>query len=102
VISATGVKHVARFWLRRPDDRGEVERCIAQLATIQHVVDTVVGPPLDSNWGRRIDKSYDLAFVMTFRTLGDCRAYFEDELHQRMIGEIEPLVDRVEAFYLQY
>ena len=102
MIGGTGVKHVARFWLSSPNHRADLERCVAELAAISHVVDIVSGPPLDSDWGRRIDKSYDLAFVMTFRTLADCRKYFEDEIHQRVIVEIEPLVNRVEAFYFQY
>jgi len=34
VIYATGVKHVARFWLRSPGDIPEIERRVAELATL--------------------------------------------------------------------
>ena len=102
MTAATGVKHVARFWLRDAARLGELESCVAELGTIPLVVDIVSGGPLDSDWGRRIDKSYDYAFVMTFTKLDDCRAYFEHDVHQRVIRQIEPMVERVEAFYLQY
>lgn len=97
-----GVKHVARFWLRDPGDAADVVSRFDLLGAIPQVVDMVAGPPLASDWGRRIDTSYDLAFVMTFRTLEDCRAYFLDDLHQRIAGELENIADRIDAFYVQY
>jgi hypothetical protein len=102
MIRAKGVKHVARFWLKDPGDAPQIERRIEQLAGIPQVIDLIVGPPLDSDWGRQIDKSYDLAFVMTFRDLEDCRTYFLDDLHQRLAGELERIAERIEAFYVEY
>ena len=50
MIYATGVKHVAKFWLRSPDDMPEIERRVAELATLPEVIDMIVGPPLDTDW----------------------------------------------------
>ena len=62
----------------------------------------IVGPPLDTDWGRRIDKSYDLVFIATFKSCEACRAYFESELHQRVAREIQQIAERVEALYVLY
>jgi stress responsive alpha/beta barrel protein len=102
LIYAHGVKHVARFWLRRPSDLPEIQSRIEELTSIPQVIETVVGAPLDTDWGRRIEKSYDVAFIMTFRTLEDCRTYFEDSLHQRVALELQQIAERVEAFYVEY
>lgn len=58
MIHRTGVKHVARFWLRSPDDMPEIERRVAELAMLPAVIDMIVGPPLDTDWSDRLDKSY--------------------------------------------
>ena len=102
MIYAHGVKHVARFWLRKDSDVPEIEQRIQQLAQLPQVVETVVGRPMATDWGQRIDKSYDLGFVMTFRALEDCLAYFLDEIHQRVAGELMEIAERVEAFYIEY
>ena len=102
MIHASGVKHVAKFWLRSPDDAPEIERRVAELATIPEVIDMIVGPPLDTDWGRRIDTSYDLVFIATFKSREACRAYFQSELHQRVAAEIQEIAERVEALYVQY
>jgi hypothetical protein len=62
----------------------------------------IIGPPLDTDWGRRIDKSSDLAFIATFKSREACRTYFDSELHQRVAGELEEIAEGVEAFYVQY
>jgi len=102
MIYGHGVKHVARFWLREASDAREIEQRIEELAQLPQVIETVMGRPLNTDWGRRIDKSYDLGFVMTFRTLDDCRAYFAEEVHQRVAGELMEIAERVEAFYIEY
>jgi hypothetical protein len=102
MIYGSGVKHVAKFWLKCSDDVPEIEKRVAELARIPQVLDLVVGGPLDSDWGRRIDKSYDLAFIASFRSLADCRAYFDCEVHQRVAGELQEIAHRVEAMYVAY
>jgi hypothetical protein len=102
MIYASGVKHVARFWLRTPADRSAIMAGIGRLADIPEVLDLIVGPPLDSDWGRRIDKSWDVGFIASFASLADCRAYFECDRHQRVAGELQELAERVEAFYIEY
>jgi hypothetical protein len=102
VIYATGVKHVARFWLRSPGDIPEIERRVAELATLPEVIDMIVGPPLDTDWSDRLDTSYDLAFIATFKSREACLAYYEAELHQRIAGELQKIAERIEAFYVPY
>jgi hypothetical protein len=102
VIYATGVKHVAKFWLRSPDDIPEIERRIAELATLPEVIDMIVGPPLDTDWSDRLDTSYDLAFIATFKSRETCLAYYEADLHQRIAGELQKIAERIEACYVQY
>jgi hypothetical protein len=102
VIRARGVKHVARFWLHGPSDRPGIESRFEQLATLPQVIDMVAGPPLATDWGANLDSSYDLAFVMTFQTLEDCRSYYLDDLHQRVAGELMDIAARIEAFYVEY
>jgi Stress responsive A/B Barrel Domain len=102
VIYTTGVKHVARFWLRSPDDIPEIERRVAELATLPEVIDMIVGPPLDTDWSDRLDTSYDLAFVATFKSREACLVYYEAGLHQRIAGELQKIAERIEACYVQY
>jgi hypothetical protein len=49
VIDATGFRHVARFWLRSPDDLPEIEQRVTELATLPQVIDMIIGPPLDTD-----------------------------------------------------
>jgi Stress responsive A/B Barrel Domain len=102
VIYATGVKHVAKFWLRSPDDIPEIEQRVAELATLPEVIDMIVGPPLDTGWSDRLDTSYDLVFIATFKSGQACLAYYEAELHQRIAGELQKIAERIEACYVQY
>jgi Stress responsive A/B Barrel Domain len=66
------------------------------------VIDMIVGPPLDTDWSGRLDTSYDLAFVATFKSREACLAYDEAELHQRIVGELQKIAERIEACYVQY
>jgi hypothetical protein len=102
VICASGIKHVARFWLRSPEDKPEIERRVAQLATLPQVVDMIIGPPLDTDWSSRLDKSYDLAFIATFKSRDACHAYYEADFHQRIAAELQQIAERIEAFYVEY
>jgi stress responsive alpha/beta barrel protein len=102
MIYGTGVKHVARFWLRSPDDLREIERRVAELATLPQVIDMIIGPPLDTDWSGRLDTSYDLAFIATFESRAACLAYYEAERHQRIAGELQKIAGRIEAFYVAY
>ncbi len=102
MIYATGVKHVAKLWLRSPDDMPVFEPRVAELATLPEVIDMIVGPPLDTDWLGRLDTSYDLAFIATFKSREACLAYYEAELHQRIAGELQKLAERIEACYVQY
>lgn len=98
----TGVKHVARFWLRSTDDMPEIERRVAELATLPEVIDMIIGPPLDTDWSDRLDKSYHLAFIATFKSREACFSYYEAERHQRIARELQEIAERVEAFYVEY
>jgi len=102
VISATGVKHVAKFWLRSPDDIPAIERRVAELATLPQVIDMIVGPPMDSDWSDRLDTSYDLAFIATFKSRDACLAYYEADRHQAIAAELQKIAERIEAFYVEY
>jgi hypothetical protein len=102
VIHGNGVKHVARFWLRSPGDVPEIERRVAELATLPEVIDIIVGPPLDTDWSDRLDKSYDLAFIATFKSREACFSYYAAERHQRIAGELQKIAERIEAFYVEY
>jgi hypothetical protein len=62
----------------------------------------IVGPPLDTDWSDRLDTSYDLAFIATFKSREACLAYYEAELHQRIAGELQKIAERIEACYVQY
>jgi hypothetical protein len=58
--------------------------------------------PPEIDWpAQQIDSSYDVAFVSTFKNVDGCRAYFEDERHQRIAGELRDLSERIFAMYLQ-
>ena len=102
MIAGCGIKHVAVIWLKDPSSVGTLERAVQELATIPHVQEIAAGPPLATDWGRAIDTSYHYAFVAGFKTIDDCRAYFECDLHQRVAAEISELAERVHAVYVSY
>jgi Stress responsive A/B Barrel Domain len=103
MISEAGVKHVAVFWLREPGSRAEALDLIAQLSTIPQVASIVAGGPLDHDWPAvRIDKSWDVAFVASFRDIGHCRAYFASDVHQRIATRLRDLSERLFAIYVDY
>ena len=78
MIYATGIKHVAKFWLRSPDDIPEIERRVAELATLPEVIDMIVGPPLDTDW------------------VGPARYVLRPGVHRPQLAE------RIEACYVEY
>jgi hypothetical protein len=103
MIIQSGIKHLAVCWLRAGVDRAEFAELASGLAAIPQVVDLVVGGPVDHDWPAvKVDKSWDVGLVATFRTVDDCRAYFHDERHQRIAAEMKDLSERVFALYLDF
>jgi stress responsive alpha/beta barrel protein len=103
MIREAGVKHVAVFWLKEGESRAEALHLIGQLGAIPHVVSIVAGGPVDHDWpALRIDRSWDVAFVASFREIAHCRAYFESPDHQRIASRLRDMSDRLFAIYVGY
>jgi hypothetical protein len=103
MISEAGVKHVAVFWLKDGESRAGALDLIAQLSAIPEVLSLVAGGPLDHDWPAvRIDTSWDVAFVASFRGIGHCRAYFGSGTHQRIATRLRDMSDRLFAIYVDY
>lgn len=103
MITEAGVKHVAVFWLRNGQSRAEALGLIAELGAIPDVTSIVVGGPLDHDWPAvRVDTSWDIAFVASFRDIGRCRAYFASDIHQRVATRLREMSEKLFAIYIDY
>jgi hypothetical protein len=103
MIHEAGVKHVAVFWLKEGESSSEALDLISRLTAIPQVVSIVAGGPLDHDWPAvRIDTSWDVAFVASFRGIDHCRAYFASDIHQRIATRLRDMSDRLFAIYVDY
>jgi hypothetical protein len=103
MIIQKGIKHVAVSWLKPGVDPEKIKQLAAGLAEIPQVAELVIGGPVDHDWAAlKVDKSWDFGMVVSFRTVDDCRDYFNDERHQRIAGEMRDNAERVFALYLDY
>lgn len=103
MITETGVKHLAVFWLKEGKSRAQALDLIGQLGNLPEVVSLVAGGPLDHDWPAvRIDRSWDVAFVASFQRIEHCRWYFASDIHQRVATQLRDMSDRLFAIYIDY
>ncbi|WP_433502928.1 Dabb family protein [Pseudonocardia halophobica] len=104
MIIESGIKHVAYFWFAEKESKDEALKLVQEMAAaIPNVGDVRIGGPVDHDWPAwKIDKSWDLAFIVSFRTVDECREYFHHPVHQRNAKRLTELSDKVFANYIQY
>jgi hypothetical protein len=62
--------------------------------------DLRLGGPVDHDWPAwRIDTSWDLAFIVSFRNIDDCREYVHHPVHQANAKRLTELSEKVVANY---
>ncbi len=92
------LRHMALFWLKRPDSAEDRARLIAGLETLRAIpqVRTLhIGVPASTEDRDVVDHSWSVSESMTFDSLEDQAAYQPHPLHQAFIAACGDLWERV-------
>ncbi len=92
------LRHIALFWLKRPDSAEDRARLIAGLETLRAIpqVRTLhIGVPATTEARDVVDHSWSVSESMTFDSLEDQAAYQPHPLHQAFIAACGDLWERV-------
>jgi hypothetical protein len=93
------VEHVVLAWLKVPGGTVDRERLVAAgkelKAGIPEMQSLAVGKVLPSERAI-VDDSFDVAFVMRFKTVADLKTYETHPLHVKVVKEVlKPLTSKI-------
>ena len=95
------LRHMALFWLRRPDsgeDRAKLISGLETLRAIPQVRTLHIGVPAPTEARDVVDHSWAVSETMTFDSLADQAAYQAHPPHQAFIAECGDLWERVVVY----
>ncbi|MFM5906800.1 MAG: Dabb family protein [Novosphingobium sp.] len=96
-----GLRHMALFWLKRPDSAADKAMLIEGLETLRAIdqVKTLhIGVPAPTEARDVVDHSWAVSESMTFDSLADQATYQVSDVHQAFIARCGHLWDRVVVY----
>jgi hypothetical protein len=93
------VKHIVLFQFKKDVTQQQIDDIYKALAGLQALIPGIeefIGGPYSSPEG--MNKEYSHGFVMTFRDAASRDAYLPHPDHEKVKGQIIPLLDDVVAF----
>ncbi len=101
-MSEAGIlRHMALFWLKRPDsieDRNMLIAGVETLRAIPQVKTLHIGVPAPTEARDVVDHSWAVSETMTFDSLEDQAAYQPHPLHEAFIARCGHLWERVAVY----
>ncbi|MFM5931675.1 MAG: Dabb family protein [Novosphingobium sp.] len=95
------LRHMALFWLKRPDSAEDKAALIAGLETlraIEQVKTLHIGVPAQTEARDVVDHSWAVSESMTFDSLADQAIYQVSDVHQAFIARCGHLWERVVVY----
>jgi hypothetical protein len=92
--------HHVYFWLKRPEDEGDLQKLIEglrKLSKVSSLQSFHIGRPADT-YRDVVDRSYAVSWCTFFRNKEDQDAYQEDPIHKRFVEECSSLWTKVVVY----